>query len=118
MKKLLLALLFVSVAAFAQTAEETRAWVLSKVLYNYGLKYSFDGDDMISLILGQYGGSTHKRTLPIKSIKTISYLHTNKFLSFTLKWDDEFANLKFANLIATDDRDKFGSEAKKDAMIC
>lgn len=113
MKKLLLALLFVSVAAFAQTAEETRAWVLSKVLYNYGFKYSFNGDDMISLILGQYGGSTHKRTLPIKSIKTISYPHTDKFLSFTLKWDDEFANI-----IATDDRDKFGSEAKKDAMIC
>jgi hypothetical protein len=112
MKKFLLALLIFPLSALGQTKEETQAWIISKIPYNYDLKYTIEDDKLVSTMPGRHGGNNYKRSMPISAIKTISHVHTDTYLSFALKCDDECAYL-----IATDSRDKFVSEAKKDVML-
>lgn len=116
MKKFLLAFLFVplsfSLGALAQTKEETQAWIISKIPFNLDLKYSIDADKLVSIMSPRFSGDHFKRSIPMGSVKTISYVHTDTYLSFVLKCEDECAYL-----IITDKNDKFVSENKKDVML-
>lgn len=86
---LLLALF--SASAMAQTQEETEAWIIKQSGFNLEgrLKHSIEGDELISRLTLPYamGGETIQRSIPIKQIKTISYTHTDAYLSYTLMCD-------------------------------
>ncbi len=111
MKKLLLLLALVPCWGFAQTKEETEKWLLAQVpIINHGLQYKFDDGDMVYVLSDRFG--TIKRTIPISKIKSVDFLHTDKFLAFTLKCEDECAYS-----VATDENNKFKWDAKKDRMF-
>lgn len=112
MKKILIALLCVPVLAFAQTKEETEAWILSKIPYSSNFKYTFAGDGLIMVMPGVYGGNTTKRTMVIQNIKTISAERTDTYVSFNLKCDDDCVYT-----VSTDTNDKFVSESKGEKMF-
>ena len=99
MRILLLFLFLLPFSASSQTREETEKWILSKVdvrSLELGLEYSIvDGDLIrvvkpISVLVGDSRfDDVHENSIPLGSIKTISYKHTDEYLSFMLKCDDD-----------------------------
>src|SRR3546814_1072323 len=92
MRILLIFLFLLPFAASSQTREETEAWIMSKAdvrAYELGLHYRIEEGEMIQLIepisvlVGV--GSDIEKSIPLESVKTISYKHTDEFLSFVLK---------------------------------
>src|SRR3546814_20785310 len=91
MRILLIFLFLLPFAASSQTREETEAWIMSKAdvrAYELGLHYRIEEGEMIQLIepisvlVGV--GSDIEKSIPLESVKTISYKHTDEFLSFFL----------------------------------
>src|SRR3546814_1977228 len=94
MRILLIFLFLLPFAASSQTREETEAWIMSKAdvrAYELGLHYRIEEGEMIQLIepisvlVGV--GSDIEKSILLESVKTISYKHTDVFLSFVLICD-------------------------------
>lgn len=115
MKCAMMLLLLFPAAAVAQTKQETADWITSKTnaTFNEGLSYQVDDDSLIVKLRspGLYGGS-QERTMPIRSIAQISYLHTDEFLSVRLTCLD-----KCAHVAGFDDSGKFLSDGYSDTFL-
>jgi hypothetical protein len=112
MKILLLLIALLPFSALAQTKEETAAWILSKAneSYNHGASYAIsEGDLTVNLSAGD---SRYERTIPIGSIKTISMVHTDEYMTFVLKCDDDCVYF-----VETDLNNKFKSDSQKDVLM-
>ena len=112
MKKFLWFALFFPFVAMAQTQPETEAWILAQASahYNLDLSYQIEEGEFISTLKGYE--TRYKTSLPIKDITSISYLHTDRFLSFQFKCKDECAYL-----LITDNYDKYISDQKKTGFL-
>lgn len=90
---------FVSINAMAQTKEETESWILKQTEVNpIEIKHSIEGNVLISKItmvngIGGLGGEPIEKGIPIDQITTISYTHTNEYLSYTMTCDKPCAYL-------------------------
>jgi hypothetical protein len=74
----------------AQSLEETQSWILEQDRNNLtDLSHSIEDGEFISTLrmpsLGSAGGGEVKRSVPLAQIKTISYVHTDEYLSFVLQ---------------------------------
>ncbi len=103
--KLILALaitLSFPTATFAQTKEATEAWIIKQTEPNNEslkgeFKYSIEGDKLVSrheipYILqsaGKLNYSVIQKSIPLKSIKIVSFVHTKKYVSFNLICEDD-----------------------------
>ena len=99
MRILLLFLFLLPFSASSQTREETEKWILSKVdvrSLELGLEYSIVDGELIRVVrpISVLSGDSrfdhvHETSIPLGSIKTISYKHTDEYLSFELKCNDD-----------------------------
>jgi hypothetical protein len=112
MKMLLLLIVLLPLSAFAQTKEETASWIVSKAneSYNHGADYTiFDGDLTVKM---KTSDSRYERTIPIASIKTVSMVHTDTYMTFVLKCDDDCVYF-----VETDFNDRFKSDNHSDVLM-
>lgn len=90
---------FFSINAIAQTKEETEAWILKQTQANpIEIKHSIEDNVLISKVtmvngIGGLGGEPIEKGIPIDQITTISYTHTNEYLSYTMTCDQPCAYL-------------------------
>jgi hypothetical protein len=112
MKILLLLVALLPFSAFAQTKEETAEWIVSKAneSYNYGASYAISEGDLT--VKMSASDSRFERTIPISSIKTVSMVHTDDYMTFVLKCDDDCVYL-----VETDLNDKFKSDSYKGVLM-
>lgn len=86
-------LLLCSISAHAQTKAETEAWILKQGEMNTSLlTYRIEGGELVSEVsLGPgaaaMGASTVSKAIPIREITRIAYVHTEKYLSYSLMCD-------------------------------
>jgi hypothetical protein len=112
MKMLLLFIALLPLSALGQTKEETAEWIVSKAneSYNYGASYDIsDGDLTVKLSAGE---SHYERTIPIGSIKTVSMVHTEDYMTFVLKCDDDCVYL-----VETDLNDRFKADSHQGVLM-
>jgi hypothetical protein len=112
MKILLLLIALLPFSVLAQTKEETAEWIVSKAneSYNHGARYAIgEGDLTVKMSIGD---SRYERTIPIASIKTISMVHTDDYMTFVLKCDDDCVYL-----VETDLNDTFKSDSHKGVLM-
>jgi hypothetical protein len=92
---LLAFLLFYNSMALAQTLEETEGWILKQTDFNLDgrLKYSIEDGELVSRLTLPYalGGETIQKAIPISHIKKISFVQTDKYLSYSLMCDNPCA---------------------------
>ncbi len=112
MKKLLYVLAFLPVLVMAQTKEETEKWILAQTANNTirSLSYKIENGEWIRKLepftmIGD--GKTTKNTIQIKDIKTVSVLHTEKFMSFEFTCPEDCTYS-----VTTNSSDKFVSDEK------
>ena len=74
------------------------------------MSYQIEEGEFISTLKGYE--TRYKTSLPIKDITSISYLHTDRFLSFQFKCKDECVYL-----LITDNYDKYISDQKKTGFL-
>lgn len=92
-------LVFFCMNVMAQIKEETELWVLKQTQVNpIEIKYSIEDDVLISKVtmlngIGGLGGEPIEKGIPISQITTISYTHTNDYLSYTMTCDKHCAYL-------------------------
>jgi hypothetical protein len=121
MKKLLwlLAVLAALAPAWvaAQTKEETEKWILTQTDNNTirSLSYKIENGEWIRKLepftmIGD--GKTTKNTIQIKDIKTVSVLHTEKFMSFEFTCPEDCAYS-----VTTNSSDKFVSDEKGNRFL-
>lgn len=91
-------LLFVD-NAVAQTKEETEEWIIKQSEMNSPLlKYRIEGDEMVSEVSFGPGAATMgsmpvQKAISISKITRITYVHTDKYLSYSLMCDSPCAYL-------------------------
>lgn len=112
MKMLLLLLALFPFYAVAQTKEETAEWIVSKANenYNHGASYEISGSDLMSKI--SLGDSRFERTIAIGSIKTVSMVHTEEYMTFFLRCDDDCVYFT-----ETESDGTFKSDSYKDVVL-
>ncbi len=112
MKMLLLLLALIPFSAPAQTKAETAEWILSNanLSYNHGASYEINDGDLILKLSA--GDSRYERSIPIGSIKTVSMVHTETYMTFVLKCDDQCVYF-----VETDRENAFKSDAYKDVLM-
>lgn len=121
MKKLLRALAVLSALApalvMAQSKEETEKWISAQApeQYSLGLSYVIEGGEWtrkLAPLTTRGSGETHKNTIQIKDITTVTFLHTDKFMSFkfTCAGDCVYS-------VTTNSSDKFVSDAKGGSFL-
>lgn len=117
MKRLLCALAFLPLLVMAQTKEETEKWILAQTANNTirNLSYKIDNGEWVRKLepftmIGN--GQTTKNTIQIKDIKTITVLHTEKFMSFSFNCPDD-CNYS----VTTSSSDKFVSDSKSSSFL-
>lgn len=95
MKKRLwiLAVSFIALGGNTQTKDETEAWILKQAAVNPpALTYRIEGGEMISELSYSGGASSLgappvQKAVPLGKVTRISYLRTEKFLSYSLMCD-------------------------------
>jgi hypothetical protein len=121
MKKLLCLLALLSALApasvAAQTKEETEKWISAQARENYslGLSYVIEGGEWTrklkpTTMIGS--GETHKNTVQIKDITTVTFLQTDKFMSFKFTCQDDCVYS-----VTTNSSDKFVSDKKDNSFL-
>jgi hypothetical protein len=101
----------------AQSREETESWILEQTKFNLDgrLIHKVEGGNLISELTLPFppgGGDILKRKIPLASVKTMSYLQTDKFLSFSLMCEDECMHQTEANYAG-----KFKSERRSKKFL-
>lgn len=100
MKKFTWSLILALLATHAlaqQTKEETESWILKQTEVNAaGLKYTIEGDAFVShMSFGPgaeiYGASAVQKAILLSRVTHITYVHTEKYLSYSLMCDDACA---------------------------
>lgn len=101
----------------AQTKEETEKWILTQTDNNTirSLSYKIDNGEWIRKLepftmIGD--GKTTKNTIQIKDIKTVSALHTEKFMSFEFACPEDCTYS-----VTTNSSDKFVSDEKGNRFL-
>lgn len=95
----ILGLLFFSLASAAQTKEETAEWILKQSEINTPLlKYGIEGGEFVSEVsfgpgADAMGASAVRKAIPIREISRITYVHTDRYLSYSLMCDRPCAYL-------------------------
>jgi hypothetical protein len=88
---LLVFLTLYTTIAISQTQEETEGWILKQTEFNLEgrLKYAIEDGELISSLTLPYalGGETIQKAIPISQITKISFVHTDKYLSYSLMCD-------------------------------
>ncbi len=116
MKKFLYLLALLPALVMAQTKEETEKWILAQASgqYSMGLSYDIQGGEWSRKLapLAMSSGNSHKNTIEIKDITTVSFLHTDKFMSFKFTCPDECVYT-----VTTTSSDKFVSDAKGNSFL-
>jgi hypothetical protein len=121
MKKLLWILTLLAALApalaTAQTKEETEKWILTQTDNNTirSLSYKIENGEWIRKLepftmIGD--GKTTKNTIQIKDIKTVSALHTEKFMSFEFTCPEDCTYS-----VTTNSSDKFVSDEKGNRFL-
>jgi hypothetical protein len=73
-----------------QTKEETESWILKQAEVNAaGLTYTIEGDEFVShMSFGPgaeiYGASAVQKAIPLSRVTHITYVRTEKYLSYSL----------------------------------
>lgn len=92
---LLAFLLLYNVMALAQSQEETEGWILKQTEFNLDgrLKYTIEDGELVSRLTLPYalGGETIQKAIPISQITKISFVQTDKYLSYSLMCDNPCA---------------------------
>ncbi len=119
MKKLIciLALLSAPGWAMAQTKEETEKWIAAQApeQYSLGLSYVIEGGEWtrkLAPITMMGSRETHKNTIQIKDITTVTFSHTDKFMSFKFTCPDDCVYS-----VTTSSSDKFVSDKKGNTFL-
>jgi hypothetical protein len=121
MKKLLWILTLLSALApalvMAQTKEETEKWILTQTDNNTirSLSYKIENGEWVRKLepftmIGD--GKTTKNTIQIKDITSISFLHTDKVMSFKFTCPDDCVYA-----VTTNSSDKFVSDEKGSSFL-
>jgi hypothetical protein len=121
MKKLLWILTLLSALApalvMAQTKEETEKWILTQTDNNTirSLSYKIENGEWVRKLepfttIGD--GKTTKNTIQIKDITSISFLHTDKVMSFKFTCPDDCVYT-----VTTNSSDKFVSDEKGNSFL-
>ena len=107
---LILALLPLSV--IAQTMDETEQWIIEKVNVSrgLGLSYKINDDVLVSEVSSM--DLVDERTIPIASITSISYVQTDKYLTFFLTCEDDCAYF-----VQTDSDGTFKEDGKRSKFL-
>lgn len=84
----LLALALCAAPAAAQTRSETEAWIIQQTQANVtGLTYAIDGEELLRRLemrTPMTNDVVVQQAIPIRHIKRIEVLHTDRFLSYRL----------------------------------
>jgi hypothetical protein len=121
MKNIVLPLLaliaFLPCFASAQTKEESEAWIIEQTKFNLDgrLVYAIAGKSLVSkleLPFPPVGPDVVNKSISLASVKRMSFLHTDKFLSFSLMCD-----YQCAHQINTDHSGKFQSERRSKKFL-
>lgn len=117
MKKLLYLLALLPALAMAQTKEDTEKWILAQNANSTirSLSYTIEKGEWVRTLqpftmIGSQ--NTTKNTIQIKDIKTITVLHTDKFMSFQFNCPDDCAYS-----VTTSGSDKFVSDARSNSFL-
>jgi hypothetical protein len=117
MKKLLYLLAILPALTMAQTKEETEKWILAQTANNTirNLSYKIENGEWVRKLepftmIGN--GQTTKNTIQIKDIKTITVLHTEKFMSFSFICPDDCTYS-----VTTGSSDKFVSDSRGSSFL-
>jgi hypothetical protein len=87
-------LCLLSFSAVAQTREETEAWILTQAEVNPPLlKYTFEAGEFVSEVsmgagANSFGATPVRKAIPLAKVTRITYLRTNRFLSYSLMCDE------------------------------
>lgn len=82
-----------------QTKEETESWILKQAAVNTaGLTYTIEGDEFVShMSFGPgaeiYGAGAVQKAIPLSRVTHITYVHTEKYLSYSLMCNESCAYL-------------------------